>query len=104
MSWWGRSTEATAPPGGGLELDLGVKGVAGQQVGAAGAAGFGDRGVEVVLGLGARLGGGGGQGRGHDVGDLVELGGTHAQGGEGRGTQADAGGGPGAVWVRRERV
>ena len=42
----GRSTDC------GSKLDLRVEGVAGQQVGAAGAAGFGDGGVELVLGLG----------------------------------------------------
>src|ERR1700760_3434326 len=103
-SWRGRRTEKPAPPGTRLELNLGVEGVAGQQVGAAGAAGFGDGGVELVLGLGAGLGGGGGQGGGHDVGDLVEFGGAHAQGGEGGGTEADAGGVPGAVGVARDRI
>src|ERR1700749_1941918 len=87
MSSWGPSTEP--PP---LELDLRVQRETGQQVGAAGAAGFGHGGVKLVLGLGAGLRGGGGQGGGHDVGDLVELGGAHAQGGEGGGAETDAGG------------
>src|ERR1700753_4067404 len=99
MSSWGPSTEPRP-----LELDLRVQRETGQQVGAAGAAGFGDRGVEVVLGLGAGLRGGGGQGGGHDVGDLVQVVRAQAEGGQGGGTEADAGGVPGAVGVAWDRV